>query len=151
MARKPTTNNGTKGGLRAPYTAVSLRRRQRLTPATNGASNTTRVNLTTTAAASAVGPTTDAVATVCATSCTLAPVHVPNSTSDSPSGCCSNGSTTIARLPNRVTSTIAVTTSSSSFLVTPSMAATADAPQIEKPVATSSEVPGLTPIQRPSN
>ncbi len=86
-------NSGTKGGLRVPFTAVSLRRRQRLTPATIGARSTTRVSLTTTAAASADGPTTEAVATVCATSCTLAPVHRPNSTSDNPRGCCSSGST----------------------------------------------------------
>jgi hypothetical protein len=73
------TRTAESGGLRAPYAKVWVRRRQMLTPATIGASSTTAV--------SAAGPTTDAVATVCATSCTLAPVQTPNSTSDNPSGC----------------------------------------------------------------
>ena len=63
----------------------------------------------------------------------------------------SNGSTTMARLPHIVTSAMAVTTSSSRFFVTPSIAATADAPQIENPVATRRLVPLDRPIARPSS
>ena len=57
----------------------------------------------------------------------------------------------MARLPHKVTRAIAYATSSSSASTTPSTAATADAPQIENPVAMSRESDVETPSRGPSH
>jgi hypothetical protein len=55
----------------------------------------------------------------------------------------------MARVPQMVTSPTAYPASSSEASLTGRAAAMADAPQIEKPTATSSERPGLRPRRRP--
>ena len=110
----------------------------------------TRLSFTTTAAVSAPG-TRLAVATVWPTSCTLAPVQVPNAETSSPSGPRSAGSRKIAMLPHSVTRATATAASSSSPSATSFIAATAEAPQMAKPVATSSARGAGTPIQRPTS
>src|SRR5699024_11213433 len=112
---------------------------------------TTLVSFTTVATASATGPATEAVATTCATSCTLAPDHAPKPWASSPSGPCRTGNTKIARPPKMVTNATEVANSSSSLSLTASMAAAAEAPQIEKPVATNSVVPLLVPSSLPAS
>ena len=103
-----------------------------LIASTSGASISTRVSLTSTAVCSELSPAPDAAATTWPTSCTLAPTQEPNiAGSSSCSGPRSIGSTTMARVPHRVTRAMATATSSSSALVTSSIAAMADAPQIE--------------------
>src|SRR5699024_5842255 len=119
--------------------------------AISGASSTTLVSFTTVAVASAAGPATDAVATTWATSCTLAPDQTPKASASIPSGPCSTGSRKIATPPKIVTSATAVANSSSSLSLTASIAAAADAPQIEKPVATSRVVPLLVPSILPAS
>jgi hypothetical protein len=91
IARKPTTNNGTIGGC------PPCLRCTRPTPATIGASRTTRVNFTTTAAATAVAPAGDAAATTCATSCTLKPAHLPRNSLSMPAPM--SGTKAMAALP----------------------------------------------------
>ena len=128
--------------------APSWRRRTRLTPATIGASSATRVSLTTTAMATAAAPAGDAAATTCATSCTLSPAHAPRCSGDMPMRVPRKGTSAIAALPYRVTSATPVATSSLSVPLTLSIAAIAEAPQIEKPVATIKPRPGDTPSRR---
>ena len=146
-------NGGTIGGRSpaAPSVAGAPPRRCRTAiPAISGASSITRVSLTTIAVASAMLPAVDEVATTCATSWTLAPTHAPNCSSSSPSGPRSGGSTTIASVPHSVTSATENATSSSSASMTPFAAAIAETPQIEKPVATSSERSSEMPSRRPA-
>ena len=106
--------------------------------ATTGASITTRVSLTTTAIARAVAPAVCAVATTWPTSCTLAPVQAPNSTSVRPTARPTTGRTTIAAVPQRVTNATGVAASLPRSRVTALIAPIADAPQIEKPAASRS-------------
>jgi hypothetical protein len=75
------------------------RRSTRLTPATIGASRTTRVSLTTTATATAAAPAGDAAATTWATSWTLSPAHAPSRTSLRPRPRPISGTRAIAALP----------------------------------------------------
>ena len=104
----------------------------------------TRLSFTTTADVSAPG-TLPAVATVWPTSWTLAPTQLPNATGSRPSGPRRAGSSTMAKLPHTVTSATATPVSSSSPPATSSIAATADAPQMEKPVAMRRARAGGTP------
>ena len=129
---------------------ASPRRCRTAIPAISGASSITRVSLTTIAVASAMLPAVDEVATTCATSWTLAPTQAPNCSSSSPSGRRSGGRTTIASVPQSVTSATENATSSSSASMTPFAAAIAETPQIEKPVATSSERSSEMPSRRPA-
>ncbi len=107
--------------------------------------------MTTTAIATAAAPAGDAAATTCATSCTLPPAIRPISPPDKPSPTSTAGSANIEIVPKTVTIATPVATSSSSRSTTLSIAATADAPQIENPVATSIDNPRGTPISRPIN
>ena len=79
-----------------------------------------------------------------------APTHAPNCSSSRPSGPRSGGSTTIASVPHSVTRATENATSSSSASMTPFAAAIAETPQIEKPVATSSERSSEMPRRRPA-
>ena len=64
----------------------------------------------------------------------LAPAQMPNCMSLRPSGPASNGSSTMATVPKRVTIAIPTATSSSSAPAVSSIAAMAEAPQMAKPV-----------------
>ena len=64
----------------------------------------------------------------------LAPAQMPNCMSLRPSGPASNGSSTMARVPKRVTIAIPTATSSSSAPAVSSIAAMAEAPQMANPV-----------------
>ena len=138
--------------------AAAIRRRQATaTPATIGAGIATRISFTTTAPFTATVPPELDAATTCPTSCTEAPTQCPNTAgSCSPSGPRSSGSTRIASEPHSVTSATASTGSGSSSdspgrRVTPSIAATALAPQIAKPVAISSGCRPGRPMRCPSH
>ena len=63
---------------------------------------------------------------------------------------CSAGSANIAAVPKTVTRPSALATSCSSCSRTPFIAATAEAPQIENPVAISNDSPSPTPSTRPN-
>ena len=107
-----------------------------------GASRITRVSLTTTATASAEAPAVCAVATTCPTSCTDAPAQAPKTSGLRPSGWMSSGSTPMARVPHRVTSATGSTVSCCRIRRTAAIAPIAEAPQMEKPVAISSDTCG---------
>src|SRR5690606_23606795 len=79
------------------------------------------------------------------------PARRPCSTSVNPSPLPTIGNTAIAIVPKIVTIATAVATSSSSRSTTLSIAAIAEAPQIENPVPTSSDNPRETPSTRPSH
>ena len=97
------------------------------------------MSLTTTATASAAAPAVCAVATTWPTSCTDAPTQAPKAAGPSPSGPMSSGSTPMASVPHRVTSATGRTVSCCRIRRTAAIAPIAEAPQIEKPVAISSD------------
>jgi hypothetical protein len=67
---------------------------------------------------------------------------MPKSWSDSPNSHATSGTNPIAAVPSTVTAVTAVATSSSSPSATVFTAATADAPQIDTPVASSRDRAG---------
>ena len=107
------------------------------------------MSLTTTATASAAGPAVCAVATTWPTSCTEAPAHAPNASGLSPSGCTSSGSTPMASVPHSVTSATGSTVSWWRIRRTAAIAPIAEAPQMENPVAISSDTRGGSRNSRP--
>ncbi len=143
----PATNSGTTGGSRPP--ASDPIRWCTPAAATIGASSSTRVSLTMTAAASAAAPAVCAVATTCPTSCTEAPAHAPKASGPSPSGPISSGRTPMASVPQRVTSAIGSTVSCCRIRRAAAIAPIAEAPQMAKPAATSSGTGGGSRNNRP--
>ena len=79
-----------------------------------------------------------------------APAQTPNCVSLSPSGPASNGKSTTAVVPNRITIAMAAATSSSSARAGPRIAAIAEPPLVAKAVPRSSRLPWLRPIRLPS-
>ncbi|CAJ0557427.1 unnamed protein product, partial [Mesorhabditis spiculigera] len=137
VERKPmqpmnaTTNNGISGGRFVAVLSTIVRCRM-LRNAMTGANINTRASFTTVATPNAVAPRALPAATTCATSWIDPPAHMPASISFIPKASASKGIVGIIRVPKITTSATAVSNSSSRAFTTPSAAATAAAPQIEK-------------------
>lgn len=140
VERKPmqpmnaTANNGISGGRLAAVLSTILRCRI-LRNAMTGANINTRASFTTVATPNAVAPRALPAATTCATSWIDPPAHMPAPTSFIPKALANSGIVGIIRVPKITTNATAVSNSSSRAFTTPSAAATAAAPQIEKPQA----------------
>lgn len=138
MAMKPTTNRGMTGGRRRSKVSEVMERRRWRRPSTaiTGANMRTRASFNTSAAPKAPPPSIPPTATT-------GPLREWSPLPRARRGRCparvglAKGTKGIISEPKMTTKATAVTTSSSLASRTPSAAATAAAPQIEKPEAIS--------------